>query len=134
MTLSSFHTEACSEKLSRAFSNGKLWQAKDSQLLTWHNYKLNIVFQLRIMVLEFISALNWISVIVPFFYSHCPRFINPLSNRTSADWRKFLSFQAKWLHCVPQGLKLRNSTLYPLTVYMFYIDFRINSDYFPLQY
>jgi hypothetical protein len=52
------HTWARSEKLSRAFSNGKLCQAKDSQLETWDNYKLNIVFHLLMMVLDFISALN----------------------------------------------------------------------------
>jgi hypothetical protein len=40
------------------------------QLVTCDSYKLNIVFHLLTMVREFISALNWISVIVSFFYSH----------------------------------------------------------------
>jgi hypothetical protein len=45
------------------------------------------------------------------------------------------SFKAQWLLYVPPGLTFNNSTFCPNSViYVFYVDLRTNSDYFPIQH
>jgi len=44
-------------------------------------------------------------------------------------------FKAQWSLYVPPGLTLINSTFCPHScIYVFCVDLRTNSDYFPIQY
>jgi hypothetical protein len=44
------------------------------------------------------------------------------------------SFKARWLLCVPPGLTSSNPTFCPHCIYVFCVDLRTNSDYFPIHH